>query len=317
MADIDYVKQYFSDHARQWLAGAYGEGPSSRKYPIGPNRVRVAIEAVVGRLGSTDCALIDLGCGGGDLCLHAARLGMTVTGVDIAPGMIEEAQSKRAALAPDQQQRVTFTVGNVLEDEAGACPYDAVTAMGLIEYLPEDGPFLDTAFRLLRPGGVLALSCRNRLFNMASLNAYTASEVASGSAGELLEEIGSLTAQGVSADTAAAWLGALASAMPDLQQAIANDTRAGQDVPPGLDHRQRFTQQRRQHTPAQLEPRARAAGFTDPAFVGVHAHPLPPAVEKSVPCFYNQVARLCRVFEHTPMGLVWSSAFIAVLSKPE
>ena len=39
--------------------------------------------------------LVDLGCGGGQLCIHAAKLGWRAVGVDNAPGMIDEARGER------------------------------------------------------------------------------------------------------------------------------------------------------------------------------------------------------------------------------
>ena len=45
-----------------------------------------------------------------------------------------------------------------------------MTAMGLIEYLPDDDGLFAEAARLLRPGGRFAVSCRNRLYNLQSAN---------------------------------------------------------------------------------------------------------------------------------------------------
>src|SRR6266849_3122558 len=83
----DYVKDYFDRNAAAWVEGAYAGGS---KFPIGPERVRLAIEGVAPAM-RDGAVLVDLGCGGGQLCIHAARLGWSATGVDVAPGMIEEA----------------------------------------------------------------------------------------------------------------------------------------------------------------------------------------------------------------------------------
>src|SRR5205823_1062406 len=87
----DYVKDYFDRHAGAWVEQAYPAGRIPPKFPIGEERLRLAIEGVADAVPAGG-ALVDLGCGGGQLCLHAARLGWRVTGVDVAPGMIEEAR---------------------------------------------------------------------------------------------------------------------------------------------------------------------------------------------------------------------------------
>src|SRR5215475_3251538 len=70
---------------------------------------------------------------------------------------------------------------------------DAVTAIGLVEYLAADAPFLLEAARLLRRGGVLVVSCRNRLFNATSGNDYTRAEIEAGGVHGLLAELAGLS----------------------------------------------------------------------------------------------------------------------------
>jgi len=299
MADPTYVRQYFSDHAAQWLSGAYDD---PRAYPIGAHRVRIAIEAITERIGLTG-SLIDLGCGGGDLCLMAAQLGMDVTGVDIAEGMTAEAERRAAALPDGLRGRLRFRLGDALEATGR---YDAVTALGLIEYLPGDEPFFRHADELLRPGGVLVVSCRNRLFNLASLNAHTLNEVQTGRAKALLDEIGALRP---SRDRLRDFLRRLEEVLPALQAALAADLREEPAPPDG------FAQGRRQHTPAGLAQAARAAGFERPQFVGVHPHPLLPWIEPVAPRFYNLLASAFESLERTAMSLAWSSAFIGIFSR--
>ena len=101
MTSREYVRRYFSDSARQWLARAYDDVDETAAYPVGAQRTRLALEAVVDRLGTVQGHLIDLGCGGGDLALRAADLGFRATGVDLAEGMIAEAEARRSELAAD------------------------------------------------------------------------------------------------------------------------------------------------------------------------------------------------------------------------
>ncbi|MDP9342165.1 MAG: methyltransferase domain-containing protein [Actinomycetota bacterium] len=284
------------------------------KYPVGANRVRLAIESLAERLGAAEGSLADLGCGGGDLCVEVARLGMAPTGVDIAEGMIEQAGRAAQSLEPDVRGRLRFVLADVLASGLPDASFDAVTALGLIEYLPEDGPLLREAHRLLRPGGVLVVSCRNRLFNLASLNEFTAREVEAGGALPLLEEITDLGRHGLSADALADFAGRLGDLAPALREALEEDRRTPAE---GAGPRPSFGQERRQHSPEELASSARAAGFAGPGFVGVHPHPLPPAAEPLAPRFYNQLARAFEALEREPLAMTWSSAFLGVFTRPE
>jgi SAM-dependent methyltransferase len=189
IADVgSYVREYFDRHADAWLEQAYQPGEAPAVYPIGEERIRLALAAVADAVGPGG-SLVDLGCGGGHLCVHAARLGLNVVGVDIAPGMIEAAQSLRDALPPGDRKRIRLIVDSYDGVELPAESFDAGAALGLIEYLPEDGPLLRRARELLRPGGRFAVSCRNRLYNLQSANEYTARELEQGSALALHREL--------------------------------------------------------------------------------------------------------------------------------
>lgn len=312
MADKGYTQQYFSSYATEWLAAAYGEGLLSPKFPVGSQRVRVAIEMVAERLAGTTGRMVDLGCGGGDLCLVAAQMGFSATGVDIAEGMIRESRRKVEKLPADKRDRVSFVSGDILEVSLGAQPYDVATALGVIEYLPDDDGLFRRAFELLRPGGVFVLSCRNRLFNLFSLNQYTLHEIKAQQAEALLEEVQALAAVPVPQTAFRDLAVRLQERLPDLEAALALDGSeqvcAG-GIPP-------FDSQRRQHTPRQLEMSARKAGFTAPSFIGVHPHPMVGALEQASPHFYNQLAGALEVFERLPVALLFSSAFVAAFTKP-
>lgn len=317
MADIDYVRQYFSDHAREWLAGAYGtEGPSG-KYPIGLHRVRLTLEAIVNRIEEVHRSIIDLGCGGGDLCIHASQLGMSATGIDIAEGMISSANEKKGALPEEIQRRLAFISGNVLDNNLTSENYDAVTALGLIEYLPEDGALFAEAHRLLKPGGVFVVSCRNRLFNISSLNDYTIREIEEDSAQSLLSNLATLPLDDIALKSLEDFVRRLKESLPKLEEAIQADRKDSEEGN-GIKKRVApFEQKRRQHTTDQLWQSAKEAGFVESAFIGVHPHPFPPRLEPLAPRFYNQVASVFEVFENSPVSLVWSSAFLGVFAKPK
>jgi SAM-dependent methyltransferase len=227
--------------------------------------------------------------------------------------MIAEAEKKQRSLPETVQARLEFITGDLLSKELPPEKCEAATALGLIEYLPEDDPFFKEAYRLLKPGGVLVISCRNRLFNVASVNDYTKHELNSRFASSLLLDLSSCSEASFPTDLWAGFLSKLKSHLPILEQALANDLKTNANSGPSFT----FNQERRQHTPRQLRESAQAAGFVRPEFIGVHPHPLPPILEHSAPCFYNQLGAVFEVFEKSPVSLIWSSAFIGVFSKPE
>ena len=142
----DYVQEYFDRHAHAWVEAAY---VGDVRFPVGAERVRLAIEGVAPAM-REGARLVDLGCGGGQLCVHAARLGWSVAGVDSAPAMIEEARG--AAGDVD----VEWIVASYDDSALPGGGFDAVTAMGLIEYLDDDGALFTEAAGF-RPVEVLAL----------------------------------------------------------------------------------------------------------------------------------------------------------------
>jgi SAM-dependent methyltransferase len=298
----DYVREYFDRHAEAWVEQAYIGERLPAKFPVGPERVRIAVEGVAPAV-PEDGALCDLGCGGGQLLVHAARLGWRVTGVDVAPAMVEEARALAAELP------VELVVAAYDENELPEHSFDAVTAIGLIEYLAEDGPLFAEARRLLKPGGRFAVSCRNRLYNVMSANAYTERELERGEAGRLLGELRERLA-GTSTEELRELAAALAIS-GDLAEAAELD--ASEEAPDLLDHPKKFAEKRRQHTPSELEASAAEHGFSPVGLYAVHPHPLPPGLEPLAPRTYNRLALAWqRPLEASPAGLAFCSAFVSV-----
>lgn len=74
--------------------------------------------------------VLDLGCGSGEVSLEAAKLGATVTGIDIVPAMIEIA--RRQAAAAGFERTTSYSVGNVAGGDLPRA--DIVMMIGVIEY---------------------------------------------------------------------------------------------------------------------------------------------------------------------------------------
>jgi ubiquinone/menaquinone biosynthesis C-methylase UbiE len=95
----------------------------------------------------------DAGCGPATMVKELLDAGYEVMGTDIAPHMIEECQ-KRFANNP----RASFAIApaNALPVADGS--QDAVTAMGLLEYLNDEPATLKEFHRALKSGGVALLT---------------------------------------------------------------------------------------------------------------------------------------------------------------
>ena len=301
----DYTREYFDRYAEAWVEQAYVGDDLPPKFPVGPERVRVALSTVAPAVREGG-SVVDLGCGGGQLLVHAARLGWRVGGVDQAPGMIEEARRLTEGLDVELVQSPYDASG--LGDET----FDAATAIGLIEYLPDDDGLLREAARLLRPGGRFAVSCRNRLYNLLSANTYTERELA-GDAAALLDELREAVGNASAADLRAV-ARELAAAAEDLERAAELDERSSEVAL--LDHVTAFSEERRQHSPRELREAADRAGLSQVALHPVHPHPLPSGTEPLAPRVYNRLALAWqRALDGRPLGLAFCTAFMATFEK--
>ena len=98
--------------------------------------------------------VLDVACGTGNLALPAARAGADVTGVDIAPNLVEQARenAKREGL------KAKFDEG-----DAEALPYDdasfdAVVTMFGAMFAPRPELVAAELKRVTRPGGIIAMA---------------------------------------------------------------------------------------------------------------------------------------------------------------
>jgi ubiquinone/menaquinone biosynthesis C-methylase UbiE len=99
--------------------------------------------------------LLDVGCGTGVMAPTFLERGWEFVGVDIAPKMIEHARRRFAG-----QSRAQFHAGTLEALKWPAASFDAVMAMGLVEYLNDEElrKVMHEMARLLKPDGALVVS---------------------------------------------------------------------------------------------------------------------------------------------------------------
>ncbi len=100
-------------------------------------------------------AILDVGCGGGLASEPLARLGASVTAIDLAPDMIEAAKLHADAMGLDIDYRC-----QALEEVKGR--YDAIISLEVLEHLPDVPAFLSSLHDHLEPNGTLIVSTLNR-----------------------------------------------------------------------------------------------------------------------------------------------------------
>ncbi|MGC0418017.1 class I SAM-dependent methyltransferase [Embleya sp. AB8] len=108
---------------------------------------------LAGWLPSGPADVLDVGCGTGSLAELMAQAGHRVTGVDLAPLMIERARAKLAAAGLDGR----FLVGDAAVPPTGEARFDVVLSRHLVWTLPDPRAALGTWVDRIRPGGVLVL----------------------------------------------------------------------------------------------------------------------------------------------------------------
>lgn len=129
-----------------WIAGDFGQ--IARSYVAGA-------EKFIDRLNlKPGMNVLDVACGTGNLALPAARAGAIVTGVDIAPNLVEQARenAKREGL------KIQFDEG-----DAEALPYDdasfdAVVTMFGAMFAPRPELIAAELKRVCRPGSFIAMA---------------------------------------------------------------------------------------------------------------------------------------------------------------
>lgn len=98
--------------------------------------------------------VLDVACGTGNLAIPAAKTGATVTGVDIAPNLVEQARENAKAAGVNAR----FDEG-----DAEALPYedasfDAVVTMFGAMFAPRPELVASELKRVCRPGGTIAMA---------------------------------------------------------------------------------------------------------------------------------------------------------------
>ncbi len=142
----------YDDFAEQYaalVASREQAGPEADPFGILPSLL-----AVLGDV--TNQVLLDAGCGEGYLARILAARGARVTGIDLAPRLIEQAQAK------DPDGQITYRLADLSSPlPAFAATFDAIASYLVLNDVEDHRGFARTLASVLKPAGRAVLALNN------------------------------------------------------------------------------------------------------------------------------------------------------------
>ena len=106
--------------------------------------------------------LLDLGCGAGRHAFEAARRGAEVVALDTDRGELEQVAAIATAMAEAGEigdpASITASLGDATRMPFGDDSFDIVIAAEVMEHIPADQAAMNEVARVLRPGGIAAIT---------------------------------------------------------------------------------------------------------------------------------------------------------------
>lgn len=104
--------------------------------------------------------VLDIACGNGRVGVHLRRKGIRYFGTDLALGSLRKGQARTASMG----EPLDLAHGDVAELPFPSQSMDAVICLTAFEHFERDDQVLDEVYRVLKPGGLAAISIYNEGF---------------------------------------------------------------------------------------------------------------------------------------------------------
>ncbi len=129
-----------------WMAGDFGKiaSYSAEEAENFVNRIGIPPEAVV----------LDVACGTGNTTLPAAKTGASVTAVDIATNLLEQARQR----ADSEKLKIAFKEADVEDLPFADASFDVVLTMFGAMFAPRPEKVAAELLRVCKPGGLIAMA---------------------------------------------------------------------------------------------------------------------------------------------------------------
>jgi ubiquinone/menaquinone biosynthesis C-methylase UbiE len=150
------VAQHFSAAASTYNEKNYRLAGKRGKYPDIFRRHHYILEMLNGAAGKA----LEIGCGSGEMLYELLKKNFKVVGIDIAIGMLRASRTLLSERLPDK--RAGLLQADIEHLSFPNETFDVVIAAGVIEYLSSDEKLLPELHRVLKPGGILIVSVRNK-----------------------------------------------------------------------------------------------------------------------------------------------------------
>ncbi len=156
------------------------DGPFRPLHRLNPARMRFVMNAAQANFGLEEgpralagLNAVDIGCGGGLISEPLARLGAAVTGLDVTEENLGVARAHAAAGGLEIDYRLETAEALA----ASGAKFDIVTALEVVEHVPDPDVFMAAAADMVAPGGLLVAATINRTVKSLALAKFGAEYV--------------------------------------------------------------------------------------------------------------------------------------------